>query len=445
MARLLRKFRLVLWFTQAFLKRHFTFILTGFLSGLLLFFLFVRISPLFFSFLLSRPKIIGMVGVYTPSTLPLDIQNLISVGLTKIGPDSKPLPALASSWEVNEEGKVYIFHLRSGVYWHDGRKFKAQDVNYNLKDVKIESQDFLTLKITLTEPFSPLPVLLSRPIFRKGFIGLGPYKISSLKLNADKVEEIDLTPTFIESGPVIKYRFYPTERSLLTAFKLGEINSVDELLNIEPFTSWNLQVSEKVLANRYVVVFLDNGDKLLKERSVRQALSNALPDFQEVSAIGPIPPNSWAYNKNLKVYPHDLGNARKLLEKAKVKEGFEITLSTFPNLLSVAQEIANNWDKIGIKTNIQVISAVPSQYQALLTVQEAPPDPDQYLLWHSTQGNTNLSHYASPKIDKLLEDGRKTLDEEMRIKIYQDFQKYLVEDCPAIFLYHPKVYSISRK
>jgi ABC-type transport system substrate-binding protein len=61
-------------------------------------------------------------------------------------------------------------------------------------------------------------------------------------------------------------------------------------------------------------------------------------------------------------------------------------------------------------------------------------DPDQYLFWHSTQTKTNLTQTNNPKIDKLLEEGRQTFDQQERKKIYQEFQKILLEECPAIFL-----------
>jgi len=76
--------------------------------------------------------------------------------------------------------------------------------------------------------------------------------------------------------------------------------------------------------------------------------------------------------------------------------------------------------------------------------QEIPPDPDQHALWHSTQP-TNLTHYSDLKVDKLLEDGRQISDQARRREIYQDFQRFLVEDSPAIFLSHPVTYTITRK
>jgi peptide/nickel transport system substrate-binding protein len=91
-----------------------------------------------------------------------------------------------------------------------------------------------------------------------------------------------------------------------------------------------------------------------------------------------------------------------------------------------------------------VVSSVTSDYQILLADFTPPIDPDQYSIWHSTQ-NTNFTHFSNLKIDKLLEDGRRTSDQKLRKEIYQDFQRFLLEDCPAVFLFKSNSYSISRK
>ncbi|MCS7092795.1 MAG: peptide-binding protein, partial [Patescibacteria group bacterium] len=77
-------------------------------------------------------------------------------------------------------------------------------------------------------------------------------------------------------------------------------------------------------------------------------------------------------------------------------------------------------------------------------IYDIPLDPDQYSLWHSMQTESNISKYANPRIDKLLEDGRVTIDIQERKKIYLDFQRFLLEDAPCVFLYHPEYYSIVR-
>ena len=121
----------------------------------------------------------------------------------------------------------------------------------------------------------------------------------------------------------------------------------------------------------------------------------------------------------------------------------EIELTTLSSLLPIAEEIKKDWDALGVNTKIKVINNPYAEFQALLATQEIPSDPDQYLFWHSTQAG-NISRYKSPKIDKLLEDGRKTLDKTERKDIYSDFQKSIVEETPAIFLFHPTVYTISK-
>ncbi len=130
-------------------------------------------------------------------------------------------------------------------------------------------------------------------------------------------------------------------------------------------------------------------------------------------------------------------------------EGSEIEptvkLASTPTLLPLAENIAKYWGEIGIDTSIQVSSVIPDEFQSFLAVFDIPSDPDQYSFWHSTQEQTNITEYKSPRIDKLLEDGRSELNTDERKKIYLDFQRFLVEDSPAIFLYHPKNYNIKRK
>ena len=117
--------------------------------------------------------------------------------------------------------------------------------------------------------------------------------------------------------------------------------------------------------------------------------------------------------------------------------------TTLP-FLERAEEIARAWTQIGVKTNVKVATIIPENFQALLVGQERPADPDQYSLWHSTQ-KSNITHYSSPKVDKLLEDGRRTMDENKRLEIYRDFQRFLVEDSPAAFLEHLTTYNVKRK
>jgi peptide/nickel transport system substrate-binding protein len=79
----------------------------------------------------------------------------------------------------------------------------------------------------------------------------------------------------------------------------------------------------------------------------------------------------------------------------------------------------------------------------LLLGQEIPIDPDQYVMWHSSQA-TNFTNYKNTRIDSLLEKGRQTTEIAERRTIYQEFQQYLLEDPPAIFLKYLDNISIAR-
>jgi oligopeptide transport system substrate-binding protein len=70
------------------------------------------------------------------------ITNLM-VGLTEFNKDLKPAPVIAKSWDIQEGGRKYVFHLRDDVQWSDGQKVRAQDFEYSWKrllDPKTASQ-----------------------------------------------------------------------------------------------------------------------------------------------------------------------------------------------------------------------------------------------------------------------------------------------------------------
>src|SRR5690606_4458758 len=113
--------------------------------------------------------------------------------------------------------------------------------------------------------------------------------------------------------------------------------------------------------------------------------------------------------------------------------------------LPVAEEIAAQWRAVGVETQVHVVQTVPADFQAFLTVFEPPKDPDQYTLWHSTQTGSNITNFNNSRVDKLLEDGRLELNTQERRQIYLDFQRFLVEETPAIFLFNPSTVTITKQ
>jgi peptide/nickel transport system substrate-binding protein len=185
----------------------------------------------------------------------------------------------------------------------------------------------------------------------------------------------------------------------------------------------------------------------LGEKALRQALAYALEkNYGQSKALGPISPLSWAYSNEVKPYDYDFAKAKSLLKSiTDTNKDFKPTLKllTVSSLLNEAEAIKKSWEKLGIKVEIGSFSQAGDDFDVLLAIQQVPLDPDQYAIWHSTQSG-NITHMRNARIDKLLEDGRKLQDIEERRKIYYDFQRFLVEELPVIFLYHPTAYDIER-
>ena len=450
-----------MWLMQSFVNRYKKYIIAATLIGAVGVFALWKAFPYIHRHFFPDKTIVGIVGSYQPSELPLSIQRYISVGFTDIADSGEAEPQAVSKWEVSKEGTLYFFHLKQGIFWHDGQEFTAHDVNYKFKDVTIAPADRYTLKLELHEPFAPLPTLLSRPLFKSGqigiiksgLIGIGPYKVIKLDKKGEVVNSLVLKKSEEETIHVdtpyttdlIEFRFYPSIEAAVLAFRMGEIDHIDNISSkTELASDKNVVVTEQTDRNRVLGVFYNLKDGILASKEFRQALSYATPKLEGEQMKSVLPSTSWAYNDAAKQYSQDMTKAKDLFDKSKIKDA-NITLSVFPEYLDQAEQIAASWRQLGITVNVQVVRYFPPDYQILLGVQEIPPDPDQYQLWHSTQEETNITHYNNPKIDKLLEEGRKLQTKEERIDVYKEFQRNIMEDNPANFLIHPIIYNITRK
>lgn len=392
-------------------------------------------------------KKIGVTGRFTTTTLPASILRQISRGLTKLDESGNVEPDLATSWETPDKGKTWIFKLNDRVLWQDGKKFTSQSINYQFSDVSIENPDPTTIIFKLQNPYSAFPVIVSRPVFKTGLLGVGDWQVKKLSLAGTYVDRISLEN---KSRDRIIYRFYPSEERAVLGFELGDVDSIEDILNPTPIDTWkNAKIIKSLNTGEYVSIFFNTQNSFLSDKNVRQALNYAIDkeNLGGLRAISPISLDSWAYNPQVKPYNFDQAKAKNIIDdykKSSKASVVEINLTTTPILLKQAEKIANNWQAAGLKVNLQVMANIPSDYQALLAIFDIPEDPDQYSVWHSTQIATNITHYQDPRIDKLLEDGRSNINLEERRKIYLDFQRYLVEDSPAIFLYYPTIYNVSR-
>lgn len=437
----LRSLRLLVLIVWEYLKRSWLWVLIA-----AVFILILSVLQARFNFFYSSNVVrIGLIGTYQEHDLPAEVTELISKGLAEADSASRIRPNLINGWEVNNDATQFKFKLKEDLRWSDSTPLKASDLEFPIPNVSISYPDDKTVQFNLKEPYSPFPSLLTRPIFRKGtLLGMGPYRIFKMEKSRIFITKIILKAKD-PNLPEVYIRFYPSEKVAVTGFKLGEVQAIFGLSN--PKTeeaSSGVAVKQKTDYSRIVTVLYQTTDKLLSSRSLRQALSYQIPQASgEAIANNPYPPSSWAYDSTSKKYFSNEKEAEEALERAKStladdKLQSEILLTATPNLSYVGETIVRAWKKLGFDAKLRVESGIPQNFQALLITQSIPQDPDQYFLWHATQTKTNLTKYDSKRVDKDLEDGRKIIKEEERREKYFDFQKTLLEDAPAAFLYFPK-------
>lgn len=388
---------------------------------------------------------LGLIGTYQQHDIPLEVTKLISQGLVEADENGRIKAKLVSGWEVNNDATVFKFKLKDNLKWIDGTTLKSTDLEFPIPNIHVEYPDEGTIRFTLKEPYSPFPSLLTKPIIKKGsMIGVGPYRITKLEKSKIFITKIELKPPD-SNLPTAYVRFYPNEKVAKTGFDLGEVQVVLGLSKITDFKG-NPKVAfrQETDYTKIVTILFQTKDALLSNRSLRQALGFIAPKIaDEEPANNPYPPSSWVYNSDSKKYLANPDEAKSALERAKGsmpqdRLKAELILTATPNLEDVGNQIIKQWKGLGLNVKLRTESGIAQNFQSLLITQSIPVDPDQYFLWHATQEKTNLTKYDSKRADKDLEDGRKEISEEERRNRYFDFQKTLLEDAPAIFLYFPK-------
>lgn len=134
---------------------------------------------------------------------------------------------------------------------------------------------------------------------------------------------------------------------------------------------------------------------------------------------------------------------------------FSIITVDEPFLIEMANLLKEQWKTLGAEVEIKTFDfptlereiIKPRNYETLLFGQVLGSILDPFPFWHSLQKvdpGLNLALYENKKVDKLLEEGRKTQDSKERARIYEEFQNLLIEDSPAVFLLNPDyIYFVS--
>jgi len=378
-------------------------------------------------------------------------------------------------------------------------KYNADSVGVSLVGMEVEKVDSDTVSFVLEDTnaifFEAVSIYivpkhrletvslgdLRFDIFTKYPLGSGPYKVVKSEPNIIVMEASSYFQESI-SIPTFTYRIYDDLDDLEVAFrndKLDAISGIDSggMGFVHEYS--NYKVLETSIEQRTKMIFFNNRRDSLGEVNIRQAL-NYITDKElllensgipgEV-ALGVIPSSSWAFNPEAKQYLYNPETAEELFknvgyiknEKNGYYEGEDNKILSFT--LSYLKSESNDrlvnalkelWNREGVVLNLepltyaQITQEVIStrNFEMLLYEVETTVDPDQYNLWHSLKRDypdLNLSGYEFNRVDILLEEARIEQSKEIRKKKYTLFQKYLMNDVPAMFIYHPQYkYIISK-
>lgn len=324
--------------------------------------------------------VVGQPKYLNPLLAPVsdvdsDISNFLFSGLMKYNEKQELVPDLAESYEITPDQKNYIFHLKKGMKWHDGKELSADDVVFtvqniknpeyesplmtNFKDVGIEKVDQYIVKFTLTkEVYTPfllentafgiLPKHLWEKIPPKSAslselnlnpVGSGPFKFKEYQKDKKTGEILSFTlernEEYFAKKPFLKeitFKFYKDNSLLIAALNHNEIQGIgyiplSEKKNIKKPKKLNFYAPS--LSRYYAVFFNAAKNELFEEKEIRQALALALDrekiikealDAQAEIVDSPILPYLFGFNPKVKKYPYDIKKARKILKKAGWKK-----------------------------------------------------------------------------------------------------------------------------
>ncbi len=450
-----KQIRYAYWLFLAFVKKNAQSIMLSFLVSLLGIIALVSFSPYILKLISSKTEKIGITGTYSLDTLPNEVLSKFSNGLLHVNDKGELIPLLVDSWEPLDGGREYRFHIKKDLTWNDGTPFTAKDINYSFKDIESEAENDYLLTFKLAKPLPIFPNFLTKPVLKYPLIGVaGLYKVEKIKFNSGFVKELQLTPQQ-ENLPILIYKFYDTDSKLVEAYKLGEITQMSTTrLNVaNQFKEWkNTEIERTVDYTKVMTLFYNLNDPLLRdEKDLRHAIAESIDKtiYEDlgVEAYSPIPPTSWAHDPDTKRYMYNPNSSERIIERyTEASSTANFRISTYYDYLSLADKVKDNLSAVGLNTNVEVLTGnLPSNFTLLLAQMTLTKDPDQYFFWHSTQRGTNITSYKNVRVDKALEDGRATFNLTNRKEIYADFQRVLVEDMPAHFLYYPYSYTIKRK
>lgn len=432
------------------------------------------------------------------------LDGLIFSGLLRRDAQMNLHGDLAEFWDTPDP-LTYVFHLKPGVHFHDGRSLTSVDVKSTFDFIlnpankspkrggfrmidKIETPDPQTVVFHLKEPYASflwnlipsaagiVPANAGSDFSRRP-IGSGPFKFVSQ--SQDDELRLVRNPGYFAGAPTIEnIRFRIVPDAVVRALELRKGSADLEMSSLSPdlvpalIKRPSLALSERPGTNlAYLGINFENA--LLSRRDVRQALAFAtdrellaryLLHGQARVASGVLPPNHWAFEANVAQYTLDQACAEKLLDAAGYPRGkngirFHLTLktSTEERARLISAALQDQWRKVGVDLELRPLElatllsdSIRGNFElTLLQWVGANNDPDFFEFAFSSKrfppDGANRGHFRNARLDQLTEQIRAEMDREKRIALCSEVQKIVADELPYIPLWFADVVSVHRR
>jgi peptide/nickel transport system substrate-binding protein len=425
------------------------------------------------------------------------LDSLLFSSLVELDAQRIPRGDLAERWETPDP-VTYVFHLRSGVKFHDGRPLTSADVKYTFDSIldrtvtspkrgslaqirSIDAPDAATVIFHLQEPYAGFLWEIARPAigivpsgsaadFSNRLIGTGPFRFVSAEQDDNVV--IERNDGYFGGAPNISgVRFRVVPDAIVRALELRKGSADVEVNSLTPDMipvlrrQSTIDVTDSPGTNYQYIAF-NFEDAALSKREVRQALAYAtnreeiihyLYRGQAHPADGPLPKSSWAYEPGIRRYEYDPQKAERLLdtagfprraEAAGMRVKLTLKTSTEESSRLLAAVLQEQWRKVGVDLDVRplefatLFSDMARGSFEIFTLRwvGANNDPDTFFdyIFNSRKippAGANRGHYRNPEIDALLDEARVESDREKRRELFSKAQKIIAEDLPYVSLW----------
>jgi peptide/nickel transport system substrate-binding protein len=423
------------------------------------------------------------------------LRDNVYEGLVRLDATGRLLPSLAKSWDVSPDGRNVTFHLASGVTWHDGSPFTAQDVKFaweramdpNTSPVNphrdywapvetIETPDDATVKVTLTTysdnwlfhmGAGSACIVSSKSVATNATnpVGTGPFKFGTWNRGAS----LTLTRNDAYWGTKAKltdveYRFINDPDAMNNALKAGDIDAIVQVNGPEQVVQFQQDPSFTVLKGApagKVMVSVNETSGPLADKRVRQALYAAIDRQAWIDGVWSgyaVPIGSHAtpndgepyYADMTSVNTYDPAKAKALLAAAGVSN---LTLRLaqivgFSYAVRGTDILTSQLQAVGVTLNVQ-----PMDFPRWLqTVFQNAQDYDLTIINHVEErdignyGNPKYYwHYDNAQVADWLKQADAAPEAATRKDLYTKIQQQLADDAANLWVYAPNQLAVLKR